>query len=66
MELYECGTNVKSVQGNMQGIITGINIRFGAIQYEFSYWLNGDHKSIWVSDVEIESEKEKQKIGFIK
>lgn len=66
MEIYQCGTKVKALQSNIEGVITGINIRFENIQYELSYWKDGTHNAVWVYEIEITSEKEKQKIGFIK
>lgn len=54
---------------NIDGIVTGINIRGNRVMYEFSYFLNGDRKNIWLEDYEIKvnkSEKNILKIGFVK
>lgn len=40
MEIFECGSTVKTKSGNIEAIITGITIRFDAVQYEVSYFNN--------------------------
>lgn len=67
MEVYQCGTKVKTEMSNVEAIITGINIRFGAVQYALSYFKEGEHKTAWVYEKEIIAGNDvKQKIGFIK
>ena len=69
MELLECGTKATTVLNDIEGIITGITIRGKTITYEFSYFLNGDRKSIWVEDYEVKAKKEDKrvlKVGFAK
>lgn len=64
--LLDCGTNVETIVGKFYGIITGINIRFDRIQYEVSYCVDSDIKTIWLTEneVNVSSKSEKQKIGY--
>jgi hypothetical protein len=43
-----CGTIVKTVIGNIVGMITGVCIRFDDVQYELSYFSGDEEKSIWM------------------
>ena len=52
MELIKCGTKVTTVIGEISGIITAICVRFDKVQYEFSYFVNGEYKNIWIDSCE--------------
>lgn len=67
MKVYKCGSKAITVVGEIEGIITGINIRFERIQYELSYFQKGEHKSTWLEECEITCKvKERNIIGFKK
>lgn len=66
LELYSLATRVQILMNhNAEGFITGISIRNGGyVQYEVSFFNNGEYKSIWLQDFEFTTEGEKYKIGF--
>ena len=65
MEVYKCGSKATTIIGKIEGIITGISIRFGKVQYELSYFEKGKHETAWVEECEITSEiKERNNIGY--
>jgi len=66
MKVVKCGSKVKSVLINIEGIITAVSIRFEAVAYEVSYFNNGDYKQIWMNETEFElsSTAKKETIGF--
>jgi hypothetical protein len=64
VECYECGGTV-TIAENIKGIITGINNRFGSIEYEVSYFFDGIHYSVWIHESEFSTSNEKKKVGFI-
>ncbi len=62
---FKNGDHATTVIGNIKGMITAILDRFGSIQYEFSYFVNGDAKSIWIRKEELlHPEHEHKKIGL--
>lgn len=64
--LFPCGTLVKSKYGNIEGMITCQNIRFDKVQYEVSYFNNGEQKAIWMNENEFTTDVKKYAIGFAK
>jgi len=61
----QCGHTVMLKIEKIKGMITGICIRFDRIQYEFSYFHNGDIKIIWLSENEFDQIVEKETaVGF--
>lgn len=60
---YPIGTPVKTFQG-IEGIITAVFIRGKNRAYEFSYTHDGNPTSVTVEEVEIESCREKNQLGF--
>lgn len=64
IKIIPCGTLIKTVYGNIEGMITCCDIRFNKIQYEISYFLNGEEQTIWMHEEQFETNKEKIKIGF--
>lgn len=50
--------------GNISGIITGINNRFGYIEYEVSYFFEGIHYSVWLHESEFSTNDSKKVVGF--
>lgn len=67
MKIYKCGSKATTVIGKIEGIITGICIRFKKVQYEISYFHEGKHQSIWLEECEIIcQEKQRVTIGFNK
>lgn len=67
LKLIPCGTKVKITLANIEGIITGITIRFKAIAYEVSYFSGVEYKQVWLNECEFETEIiARDKIGFVK
>lgn len=66
MKLYKCGERVKLLLANMDGVISGISIRYEYIQYEVSYFYNGAYNVVWVTENEFILHSEKIEIGFKK
>lgn len=63
---FACGSIVKTKLSKIEGMITCQSIRFDKIQYEISYFLNGEQKTIWMNENEFEVNIEREIIGFIK
>ena len=65
MEEIKCGDHAKTVIGKIPGMITGVLNRFGRMQYDFSYFVNGESKSVWMDKAEfIITTKEEWKAGY--
>jgi len=65
--LLSCGTIVKPKLLNIEGMITCQSLRFEKVQYEVTYFLNGDYKTIWMNENEFDIVNgTRQKIGFVK
>jgi hypothetical protein len=64
IEIIPCGTPAETVVGNIHGQITGITIRFGDVQYELTYVINGEFKNAWLREPELIVTEKKNKIGF--
>ena len=65
-EVYKCGTEVKAKGLQADPIITCVSIRFGAIQYELSYFYNGKEETVWMREEQFEASNraEKEKFGY--
>jgi len=67
LKLYSCGSKVVTKLSNIEAIITGISIRFNAVSYELSYFINAEYKQVWLNECEFNiSDKEVKRIGFRK
>lgn len=68
MKIVKCGTDITTKLNNINGIITAACIRFNAVNYEVSYFNNGEYKQIWLSEAEfqVSNGSRKQIIGFNK
>ncbi len=66
MEVYPCGTKVKTEIGNVEAIITAFTVRFMRVSYEVSYFLHGEYKTAYLDESEfcVEANVKKQKVGF--
>lgn len=63
-EIVPCGAQVTSKLSNVNGIITGISIRFNNVSYEVSYFSGHEYKQIWMYDCEFTTTAAKETIGF--
>lgn len=63
-EIVPCGSQVTSKLSNVNGIVTGISIRFNNISYEVSYFSGHDYKQIWLYECEFTTTANKEVIGF--
>ena len=67
MKVYKCGSEVVTKIGNIQAIITAACIRFEKVQYELSYFLNGERKEVWCDEREFSIDaRQVHQIGFRK
>lgn len=58
-------TKVKTVLDNIAGMTTAFSIRGTLVQYEITYFLNGEAKTTWMAEQEFTVDAtEKQTIGF--
>lgn len=64
IKIRHCGSVVKTKIGSIEGMITCASIRFDKVQYEISYFVGGDQKSIWMNEDEFETIGGKQTIGY--
>ncbi len=68
MKIIKSGTPVKTVVGDVKGLVIGVCIRgFGqshTIEYQVRYFANGDQKDCWVYDFEIEIDRPNNGAGF--
>jgi hypothetical protein len=62
--VYKCGIKVITVIGNIEGMITGVSIRFEKVQYEVSFFYDGEQRCYWMHEQEFITNEEKVKIGF--
>lgn len=63
-EIVPCGTQVTSKLSNVNGIITGISLRFNNISYEVSYFSGHEYKQIYMYECEFTTTTSKETIGF--
>lgn len=66
LNVFAIGTEVKTVLGGIEALITAITIRSDdKISYEISFSNSGDYKAIWVTPIEIKAKLGKNRlIGF--
>jgi hypothetical protein len=66
MNLYKCGTHVRTNMGLIEGMVTAICIRFDAVTYEISYFTDGVQKVIWMNEDEFKTipERKRKSIGY--
>lgn len=65
MKIFKVGTYVITNIGSIDGIITGATIRTNRIQYEISYFFNGEYRNVWLDECEFITKGKKEiKIGF--
>jgi hypothetical protein len=62
------GTEVQVANKKLTAIITAICIRgnnFENVEYEVAWWANGERKTTWIYDYEV-NKKEEKVVGFAK
>ena len=59
IQVYPDGTKAKTKIGGLQGMTTGVLLRDGRVQYEFSYFYEGDHKMLWLEEYELDFGEDK-------
>jgi hypothetical protein len=64
--VYKCGNEVKIKKIDLNGFITGINIRDNRIMYEVSYFMNNTYCAHWFCEYELlfSVSNETMTIGF--
>ncbi len=65
MEIIKGGTEVITKLGNIKAIVTACTIRENYVQYELTWFLNGEYKTAWLSEKEFHTKPDsKTSIGF--
>lgn len=65
LQLYRCGQPVLLKNAGINGIITACCIRFRRVEYEISYFGNGEQFKVWANKAEFTCTKRaSEKIGF--
>lgn len=52
MTIHDCGSEVRTKLGNNNGVITAVCIRFQGVQYEITYFFQGEYKVVWMNESE--------------
>lgn len=66
VKIIKHGSLALTKLGNIEGIITATCIRFNKVQYELSYFCNGEYKCIWMDESEFTVDKKTLiKVGFV-
>ena len=68
MEFFKEGTNVIVKGANLKAKTIGVCARGklnDQVEYELVYWLNGERRTQWVLDFEIELATETKQAGFV-
>ena len=61
---YDIGDKVKVKDITVNGRVTGLLKDDEGIQYRVAYWYNGERKSTWMFDWEIEESTDEKKISL--
>lgn len=66
IKIYECGTPVKTLSGQIDAIITAAIVRFDKIGYEIGYFANGEYLTAWLNEKEliISPDAKTTKVGY--
>ena len=65
MKIYPCGIIVQMKLNKTYSMITAASIRFESVQYELTYFHNGEVKTVWCNEKEFEHQLNcKEDIGF--
>ncbi len=65
MKIIKSGTNAILKHGNIEGSVEKAELYYTNIVYQFVYFYQGEIKSCWVTEHELELKtNEKQTIGF--
>jgi hypothetical protein len=65
MEILKSGTLVTTNSSQIKAIVTGACIRFEKVNYEISYFYNGEYKTAWLNENEFSVENAvTEKIGY--
>ena len=61
---YPCGSTITTKLGKLEGMITGVIIRFDKIMYEVTILIGGEPKTFTYYEAEFDTEFKKQSIGY--
>ena len=66
MKFYRTGTKVTTNVGNVDAVITAVELRSECITYELTYFIDNDFKKVWMSESQFQHQEnaKKQTIGF--
>jgi len=67
MDVYQCGTLVTITLGQIPGVITAAEIRYETVNYEVSYFINGEYRCGFMhpSNFSVnDNQKPAEKVGF--
>jgi hypothetical protein len=66
IEVFPCGEIVRTIIGDIEGMITAVCIRFEEVRYEISYFVNQEQCTVWMNEKEFRTNITKIPIGFKK
>ncbi|WP_233881859.1 hypothetical protein [Tenacibaculum piscium] len=64
LTILKAGTKVRTVIGDIEALIVGVNITMDTIDYKIRWFSNGEEKTAWIYRFEIEIAPIKQTAGF--
>jgi len=64
MQILKAGTKIKTVIGDIEGMIIGVIITMDLVEYKIRYFSSGQEHITWLHRYEIEVFKSNSKVGF--
>jgi len=64
MKIYKCGTRVVLELPQIEGVITAFFVRFGQVQYEVTYFVEGVIKEVVIDESLFYTGEKQTNIGF--
>lgn len=64
IKVYPSGACIKAKIGNVEGMITAVCMRFAFVNYEITYFVNGEYKTVWMNENEFTTDAKRKSIGF--
>ena len=64
MKVYKHGTRIKSLIGDIEGVITEVSLQPSSVVYKMSYFSGGSYMNVWLYEFEFEICAKKSTAGF--
>ncbi len=58
------GAKVYLMVGEAPATVTAVQLREDGVRYEVAYWHNGERKTAWLTEAEVESKARRKHVGF--